>query len=117
MLRRFRGFSGKLQEQVQQLTRELDQLRSDVTNRLQQVEEECTRIRFGRMATAIGEAAQLAIRQGLPAALAIAKGLHAAVAPLPPGKAGGRARARAAWRHADGTFMPESERFQAYRAE
>jgi hypothetical protein len=117
MLRLFRGSGRQLQQDVQQLTHDLNQLRADVTDRLQQVEEECARIRFGRMASAISEAAELAMRQGLPAALAIAKGLRAVVANLPPGKAGGLARARQAWRYSDGTFMPESEKFAAYREE
>jgi hypothetical protein len=38
-------------------------------------------------------------------------------APLPRGRAGGLARARKAWRYFDGTFMPESEKAEAYRAE
>jgi hypothetical protein len=33
------------------------------------------------------------------------------------GRPGGLARARRAWRYFDGTFMPESEKFEAYRAE
>ncbi len=36
-------------------------------------------------------------------------------APLPRGRAGGLARARGAWRYFDGTFMPESEKREAYR--
>jgi hypothetical protein len=32
---------------------------------------------------------------------------------LPPGVAGGRARARNAWRYSDGTFMPDGERAAA----
>jgi hypothetical protein len=31
------------------------------------------------------------------------------------GRAGGLARARTAWRHPDGTFMPKSEKWEAYR--
>jgi hypothetical protein len=33
------------------------------------------------------------------------------------GRAGGLARARTAWRYIDGTFMPESEKSEAYREE
>jgi hypothetical protein len=33
------------------------------------------------------------------------------------GQAGGLARARMAWRYLDGTFMPESEKFEAYQQE
>ena len=83
----------------------------------QQLEEECARIRLQRMLRGIHEAAELAIRQGLPAAVAIAKGLRAVTRPLAPGKAGGLARARTAWRYLDGTFMPESEKIEAHQAE
>jgi hypothetical protein len=38
-------------------------------------------------------------------------------APLPRGRIGGLARARKAWRYLDGTFMPESEKLEAYRDE
>jgi len=34
-------------------------------------------------------------------------------APLPRGRAGGRARAKTAWRYLDGTFMPESGQLAA----
>lgn len=37
--------------------------------------------------------------------------------PMPHGRAGGLARARSAWRYLDGTFMPEWEKDEAYRAE
>jgi hypothetical protein len=117
MLRLFGGSNRQLQRDVQQLAHEFNQLRGDVTNRLQQVEDECTRIRFGRMLSAIHEAADLAVRLGVPAALALGEGLRAVVAPLPPGKAVGLARARRAWRYSDGTFMAESEKFEAYRQE
>jgi hypothetical protein len=65
------------------------------------------------MLRGIHEAAELAIRQGLPAGLAIGTGLRAVVAPLPPGTAGGLAQARNAWRHWNGTFMPGSEKFKS----
>ena len=45
------------------------------------------------------------IEQGVPAAHSIAAGLQAVTAPLPPGVAGGIARARHAWRYDNGTFM------------
>lgn len=38
-------------------------------------------------------------------------------APLPRGRSGGLARARTAWRYFDGTFMPDSEKFEFYREE
>ena len=47
----------------------------------------------------------LMIEQGVPAARSIAAGLQVGITPLPPGVAGGIARARYAWRCDDGTFM------------
>jgi hypothetical protein len=38
-------------------------------------------------------------------------------APIPRGRAGGLARARSAWRHFDGTFVPESAKTEAQIAE
>jgi hypothetical protein len=38
-------------------------------------------------------------------------------APSPRGRAGGLARARSAWRHFDGTFMPESAKLEALVAD
>ncbi len=117
MLKLFRTSSRRLQQHVQQLTDELHELRGDLNNRLQQVEEECARIRLQRMLGGIHVAAELATRHGVQAALAIAAGLRAVIAPLPPGRAGGLARARRAWRYSDGTFMPESEKLEFYREE
>ncbi len=37
--------------------------------------------------------------------------------PLPRGRSGGLARASTAWRFSDGTFMPESVKFEAYQEE
>ena len=59
----------------------------------------------------------IAVKSGAAAAQAIEVGLRAAGAPLPRGRAGDLARAKAAWRYDDGTFMPESEKFEAYREE
>jgi hypothetical protein len=117
MLEIFRGSDRRLQEQVQQLARELFRLRSDMNTRVQQVEAECARIGLQRVLREIHKTAELAVQRGIPAARAIESGLRAAVAPLPRGRAGGLARARSAWRYRDGTFMPESERFEAYREE
>jgi hypothetical protein len=86
MLKFFRTSSRYLQRHVQELTDDLHELRGDLTNRLQQVEQGCVRIWLERMLCGIHEAAELAIRRGLPAALAIGKGLRAVVAPLPPAK-------------------------------
>ena len=117
MLELFHRSGRKLQEQVKQLAYELSQLRGDVTDRLHQVEQECERIRLRRMLSAIHEAAQLAVGLRVPLAVEIGKGLRGMIAPFLPCKAGGLARARNAWRYADGTFMPESEKFEAYREE
>jgi hypothetical protein len=76
MFELFRGSARKLQEQIHQLAHELNQLRGDVTNRLQQVEEEYARIRLQRTLHGIHEAVDLAIRIGVPAALAIGKVLR-----------------------------------------
>jgi hypothetical protein len=48
---------------------------------------------------------------------AVEKFAQAMRAPLQRGRAGGLARARSAWRYFDGTFMPESEKFEADRLE
>ena len=48
---------------------------------------------------------------------AIEKFAQAMRAPLPRGRAGGLARASTAWRYFDGTFMPESEKSEAYLAD
>lgn len=117
MLELFHGSSRQLREQVQQLARELDELRTNMHVRVQQVEEECARIRLQRMLREVHKATHLAIRLSLPAARAIEAALRATAAPLPRGKAGGLARARTAWRYTDGTLMPEEEKIEAYREE
>lgn len=48
---------------------------------------------------------------------AVEKFAQAMRAPVPRGRAGGLARARSAWRYFDGTFVPESEKLEAYRLE
>jgi hypothetical protein len=65
MLERFRSSGLNLQEQVYQPAHELDKLHGDVTNRLQQVEQEYARIRLQRILDGIHEAAELSTRQGL----------------------------------------------------
>jgi hypothetical protein len=61
----------------------------------------------------------LTIEQDVPAARLIAAGLQAVTALLPPGVAGGVARARHAWRYDDGTFMSynDDERIQIEQRE
>lgn len=64
----------------------------------------------------ITAAAQTALVLGA----AIERFAEAMRSPLPPpprGRAGGRARARTAWRYLDGTFMPESEKDAVYLEE
>ena len=46
-----------------------------------------------------------------------AQAMRATRAPMSRGCAGGLARTRNAWRYSDGTFMPESEKSEAYRDE
>jgi hypothetical protein len=117
MLEIFRPKGDRLLERVQQLTQELDQLRGDMNMRLQQVEEECARTQLHRVIREIHKAAQFAVQTGLPAALAIEQSIRALAKPLPRGRAGGLVRARTAWRYGDGTFMPEAQKFEAYRQE
>jgi hypothetical protein len=65
------------------------------------------------LTTEIAAAAQIALSIGASTE-AVANSLRT---PIPRGRAGGLARARKAWRRSDGTFMPESEKYEAYRKE
>jgi hypothetical protein len=98
----------------QRLAADLSELQFNVLPRLQRLELELINAKLGRFFAELNIAIQLTVRQGLEAAEAIEKGLRAMVAPLPRGKAGGLARARRAWQYFDGTFMPESEKQEAY---
>jgi hypothetical protein len=61
----------------------------------------------------IAAAAQVA-----PAIGAAIEGFAETMRTRPPrGRAGGVARCSTAWRYSDGTFMPESKKAEAYRAE
>jgi len=99
---------------------ELVRTTNDLLARVQRLEEGQAEIR-----------ARLAERQlqvftaNLAAAAQVAPEIGAAIerfaeamrAPLVRGRVGGLARARAAWRYFDGTFMPESEKEAAYLEE
>jgi hypothetical protein len=101
----------------QRLAADLSELRFAILPRLQQVERELMGAKLDRFFAELRIAIQLTVRQGFEAAEAVEQGLCALVAPLPRGKAGGLARAKTAWRFFDGTFMPESEKWEAYREE
>jgi hypothetical protein len=75
MLKLFRNSGRHLQEDVRRLADELHVSGAGLTNRIQPVETECARIRLQRMLRGIHEAAEVAIRMGVPAKLAIGKGL------------------------------------------
>jgi hypothetical protein len=94
---------------------------SDLLDRIQRIEAEHAALRaeiesdrqLRFLAAEIGGTAQAAPVIG-SAVEAFARAMRA---PLPRGRAGGLARAANAWRSFDGTFMPESEKFEAYREE
>jgi hypothetical protein len=99
MLELFRPSGRQLQEQVQQLARELMQLRTDMDTRVQQVEAEFARLRLQRMLREIHAAVVIAVKSGAATAQALEIGLRAATAALPRGRAGGLEGAKAAWRY------------------
>jgi hypothetical protein len=98
---------------------ELRSVTSALAKRIQRLEQEHRQLRARleadrelRISTAsIAAAAQAGPMIGT-AFEAFAQAMRA---PSPHGRAGGIARARTAWRYFDGTFMPESEKFEAYR--
>src|SRR5260370_32969607 len=98
MLELFRPSGRQLQEQVQQLARELVQLRTDMDTRVQQVEAEFARLRLQRMLREIHAAVVIAVKSGAAAAPALEIGLRAATASLARGMSGGLAGAKAPWR-------------------
>jgi len=111
----FRRTHAKQAQQLNELRRDIDQLRAEVLGRLQHVEQQITPMteeiavtRLKRFLAGMHRVVHLQIEQGVPATRAIAAGLQAVMAPLPPpppGVAGGVARARHAWRYDNGTFM------------
>lgn len=95
----------------------LERVTSDLSARLQRLEEEQAALRArleGDRQLRILTAHIAAAAQAAPAiGFAIERFAEAMRAPLPlqpRGHAGGLARAQAAWRYSDGTFMPEAER-------
>jgi hypothetical protein len=90
---------------------------SDLLERIERLEREHAEIRarlegerhLRILAAQIVGAAQIAPVIGE----AVEKFAQAMRAPRPRGRAGGLARARDAWRYFDGTFMPESVKFEA----
>ncbi len=92
-----------LLEHIQRLEREHAQLRARLEGELL----------LRTLAAQIVGAAQVAPVIGG----AVEKFAQAMRTPLPRGRAGGLARARSAWRYFDGTFMPESEKSEAYLAD
>jgi len=101
------------------IRQQLEALTSDLQERLQRLEEEQAELRSqfegGRqlqiLAASIASAAEAAPKIGY----AFEKFAMAMRTPLPRGRAGGLARASKAWRYIDGTFMPESNKDEAYR--
>lgn len=98
--------------EVQHLRRELAEVRRVCSAEVQHLREqlapamaEVATVQLHRMGKAIHDVAHLQIHAQLPAAKAIADSLQSVMKPLPYGVAGGRARARQAWRYDDGTFM------------
>jgi hypothetical protein len=99
-------------------TRALERSTSDVLERIQRLEREQAelhaRLEGGRhlriLASQIVGTARIAPIVGS----AVEKFAQAMRVPLTRGRAGGRARSRQAWRYFDGTFMPESEKEEAF---
>lgn len=81
----------------------LESTQADLTSRLES--ERQLRI----LALQISCVAQAAPVVGL----ALERFAQAMRSPVPRGRSGGLARARIAWRHFDGTFMPESAKLEA----
>jgi hypothetical protein len=97
--------------------RRSDRATSDLLERIQRLEREHAALRarlegerqLRILAAQIVGAAQIAPIIGE----AVEKFAQAMRGPLPRGRAGGIARAGSAWRYFDGTFMPESAKFEA----
>jgi hypothetical protein len=91
---------------------------SALLERVQRLEEEQTRLR----ARLEHEHQPRVLKEKITAAAEVTPTVDDAIEEYlprssPRGRAGGLARARTAWRYVDGTFMPESEKTEAYRAE
>ena len=100
---------------------ELRRTTSELLARIQRLESAHAEIR----ASLEGERYLRLLAANITSAALIAPEIGAAIerfaqgmrAPLHRGRTGGLARASTAWRHFDGTFMPESEKWDAYRDE
>jgi len=94
---------------------------SDLLERIQRLEREHAQLRArleGERQVRILAAQIVGAAQAAPViGTALEKFAQAMRAPRPRGRAGGLARARSAWRYLDGTFMPESEKSEAYLAD
>jgi hypothetical protein len=92
---------------------QLEEASSALLTRVQRLEDEQPVCDLGSKSSSNFEyltAHIAAAAQAAPAiGAAIERFAEAMRAPLPRGRAGGLARARNAWRHMDGTFVPEAE--------
>jgi hypothetical protein len=95
--------TSELLERIQRLEREHAELRARIEGERQLRILAAQIVGAAQIAPVIGEAIE-----GFAQAMR---------APSPRGRAGGLARARGAWRYFDGTFMPESEKSEAYLAD
>jgi len=99
----------------------IDARSSDIPERIQRIEAEQSALRAeieGERQLRFLTAEIVAVAQAAPViGSAVENFAQAMRAPLPRGRAGGLARASGTWRYFDGTFMPESEKLYAYRAE
>jgi hypothetical protein len=93
--------TSELLEPIQRLEREHAELRARLDGERQLRTLAAQIVGAAQIASVVGEAIE-----------SFAKAMRA---PSPRGRAGGLSRARSAWRYFDGTFMPESEKFEAYR--
>jgi hypothetical protein len=99
----------------------IDARTSDILERIQRIEAEQATLR----ARIEGERQLRFLAAEIVGAVHIAPAIGSSIeqfaqamrAPLPRGRAGGLARARDAWRYFDGTFMPESRKYEAYHIE
>jgi len=101
--RKSEHLTSELLERIQRLEREQEKLRSriEVDRQLRILTAQI--VGAAQVAPVIGDAVE--------------KFAHTMRTPSPRGRAGGLERARSAWRYFDGTFMPESEKSEAYLAE
>jgi hypothetical protein len=101
--------------------RTADHATSDLLERVQRLEREQAELRArleGERQLRILGAQIAGAAQAAPViGDAVEKFAQAMRAPLPRGRAGGLGRAQNAWRHFDGTFMPDDAKLEAVIAE